>query len=314
MSGYYIAVDGGGSKTAFCVLNADTGDTYMSCAGTSNYKIAEPDLERVNILEGLQGLFREHDILASQVRGMVMGMSGFDSPEDYQHYLSIALETGVAQERIYLCNDSELAFYAGGTPPGLCIIAGTGSVSTGIARDGSKARSGGWGVPVSDEGSGVWIGAQAMQAALRHVDGYGFYQPLFDELRKSLGVARLEELPKALSQINLTGIAEQAKVVMALADDQKDPYALSLVEQAGELVAEIAASVYGKLDFRKEEKVDVVMAGSLFKSQTFQEAYEVAFQRIIAMENIRFLKEIKNPVLGGIVLARKMFAQGTSKR
>jgi Predicted N-acetylglucosamine kinase len=307
MNPYYIAVDGGGSKTAFCALSLETGEMHTSYAGKSNYKISETDLERMNILEGFQTLFSECGILPQQVCGLVMGMSGCDAAEDFAHYWDIALETGIAKERIYLCNDSELAFYAGGTPPGLCAIAGTGSVSTGIARDGVKARTGGWGSPISDEGSGAWIGIQALQAAIRHADGYEPYQELFDVLRESCGAQSFEELPKILSQANITDVADKAKIVMDMADAGKSAYAAKMVEKAATLVSQIAASVYRKLSFAKEAKVDVVMAGSLFKSPFFHQSFEKAFLANIATDNVAFVKEVKNPVLGGIALAEKMF-------
>ena len=313
MSAYYVAVDGGGSKTAFCALSAETGELHTSYTGKSNYKISEADLERKNILEGFRTLFAECGIRPKQVCGLVMGMSGCDAPEDFAHYWDIALETGIAKESIYLCNDSELAFYAGGIPPGLCMIAGTGSVCTGIGRDGSKARSGGWGSPISDEGSGAWIGTRALQAAIRYADGYEPYREVFDALREAFGAASFEELPKILSRANTTDVADKAKIVMDLADAGKSAYAAELVEEAASLVAQIAVSVYDKLGFSKEEKVDVVMAGSLFKSRVFHQSFQKAFLVGIANQNIEFLKEVKNPVLGGIALAERMFP-GMGKR
>lgn len=307
MKKYYIAVDGGGSKTAFCVMDLDVGILPTLYAGTSNYKITETDGGRDTILDGFEALFTRYAIRPQEVRGLVMGMSGCDSPEDFAHYLDIALETGIPRERLYLCNDSELAFYAGGNPPGLCIIAGTGSVSTGIAADGAKARSGGWGSPISDEGSGAWMGTRALAAALRYADGYEPYQDIFDALRAHFQVGSFEELPKRLSQIGIPEIAASAKVVMALADADESPFATALVGQAGEKVAQIAASVYRKLRFEREEQADVVMAGSLFKSSAFHRAFQEAFLNILPRQNVNFLREVKSPVLGGIALARRMF-------
>ena len=307
MGKYYIAVDGGGSKTAFCALSIQAGTIRTTYAGKSNYKTTETDLERTNILEGFQALFAECGFAADRVQGLTMGMSGCDTPEDFAHYWDIALETGIPKERIYLCNDSELAFYAGGTPPGLCMIAGTGSVSTGITKDGRKARSGGWGFPISDEGSGAWIGSHALSAALRYADGYAPFDPLFEELRSALGAQAFEELPHILPQLNVTDIADKARIVMDMADKSTNAFAAELVAKAAGLAAQIAASVYFKLDFAQESCVDVVMAGSLFKSTAYLNAFQKAFCETIQGENVSFLKEVKSPVLGGIALAKQMF-------
>jgi len=50
------------------------------------------------------------------------------------------------------------------------IIVGTGSVGWGIVA-GREHRVGGWGFPVSDEGSGAWIGCEAARLVLWAYDG-----------------------------------------------------------------------------------------------------------------------------------------------
>jgi glucosamine kinase len=50
------------------------------------------------------------------------------------------------------------------------IIAGTGSVGWGLIN-GCDHRVGGWGFPVSDEGSGAWLGCEAVRRALWAHDG-----------------------------------------------------------------------------------------------------------------------------------------------
>ena len=50
------------------------------------------------------------------------------------------------------------------------IIVGTGSVGWGIAG-GREFRVGGWGFPLSDEGSGAWLGYEVLRQVLRAHDG-----------------------------------------------------------------------------------------------------------------------------------------------
>lgn len=50
------------------------------------------------------------------------------------------------------------------------VIVGTGSVGWGVAGA-QEFRVGGWGFPVSDEGSGVWIGCEALRRVLWAHDG-----------------------------------------------------------------------------------------------------------------------------------------------
>ena len=57
-----------------------------------------------------------------------------------------------------------------GVDPGVLLIAGTGSIVIGRDKNGSMFRVGGWGPYFGDEGSGFWIGREAVRAALRSVD------------------------------------------------------------------------------------------------------------------------------------------------
>jgi glucosamine kinase len=59
---------------------------------------------------------------------------------------------------------------AHGGRDGAIVIAGTGSIGLGFV-DGRDLRVGGYGFPISDEGSGAYLGLKAVQLALRAQDG-----------------------------------------------------------------------------------------------------------------------------------------------
>ena len=61
----------------------------------------------------------------------------------------------------------DAAFHGGA---GVLVIAGTGSHVTGRCADGSTVGAGGWGPVLGDEGSGTWIGLEAIRACLRARD------------------------------------------------------------------------------------------------------------------------------------------------
>ncbi len=303
---YDLAVDGGGTKTEFCLRALGTGEMWHFFSGSTNYKIGETDAERGNFLAGVESVFQKMEIGPENIRGMVMGMSGVDSVEDQAHYLDIALSTGIPEDRIYVCNDSELAFYSKGTPPGLCIVAGTGSAATGVGRDQRKARSGGWSNFISDEGSGGWIGNQVLRALLRYSDGYDRYQDIFDRLRELYGAPDFDALRHVLSRFTVQDIAAAAKPIMDWAE-AGDAYSAGIVAEAARLVSQIARSVYRKLDFEQEKTVDVVTAGSLFKSPLFTRSFIREMEAVTPCRNLRFCDEVVSPVLGGIALAPLMF-------
>jgi glucosamine kinase len=70
---------------------------------------------------------------------------------------------------------------AHGNSDGGVIVAGTGAVGWAIV-DGQIYRIGGWGLPISDEGSGAWLGVEALRRALWASDGRRPWTPLLHEL------------------------------------------------------------------------------------------------------------------------------------
>jgi glucosamine kinase len=65
-----------------------------------------------------------------------------------------------------IVTDAEAACVgAHGGRDGAVVIIGTGSIGWGIV-DGQRHRVGGWGLAVSDEGSGAWLGREAVRRAL----------------------------------------------------------------------------------------------------------------------------------------------------
>src|SRR5215510_14416225 len=64
---------------------------------------------------------------------------------------------------------------------GAIVVAGTGSIGVGLIG-GSELRFGGYGFPISDEGSGADIGLQVIRLALRAADARGEGSPLLDEV------------------------------------------------------------------------------------------------------------------------------------
>jgi glucosamine kinase len=70
---------------------------------------------------------------------------------------------------------------AHGESDGGIIIAGTGTVGWAVVR-GQTFRVGGWGLPISDEGSGAWLGGEALRRVLWAFDGRVPWTPLLRAL------------------------------------------------------------------------------------------------------------------------------------
>ncbi|MGW3030680.1 N-acetylglucosamine kinase [Streptomyces sp. NPDC001178] len=104
---------------------------------------------------------------------------------------------GITTGSIGISSDIEAAFAsAPGTPAdGLALVAGTGAVAMRITGRRCTATVDGDGWLLGDDGSGFWIGREAVRAALRMADGRGGATALAETVGRTLGLPE-EVLPR----------------------------------------------------------------------------------------------------------------------
>src|SRR5687768_13611742 len=167
---YVLGIDAGGTKTV-CYL-ADVNGTIIGegRGGGANLQ-AHGELEVEKVLHGvIEEAVGDRAILPI---GVCLGVAGVDRAEDDRIVRAIMRRLGFRAHTLVV-NDALVALVAGtGDDPGVVLIAGTGSIAYGVNTEGYAARSGGWGYVLGDEGSGYWIGRQALTAVVRAADGRG---------------------------------------------------------------------------------------------------------------------------------------------
>ena len=159
----YLGIDGGGSKTAF-VLEDESGRILGRAeTGPSNWLSAGKEEAERNIAAGIRQLPSAPDVVGS-------GFAGAGRPEGVQFFKD-TLSSLIPKAKIFVETDAFISYIGAiGLEPGILLIAGTGSIAIGRRTDGSMIRVGGWGPIFGDEGSGFWIGREAIQAAFRAHD------------------------------------------------------------------------------------------------------------------------------------------------
>src|SRR5260370_21198938 len=94
-------------------------------------------------------------------------MAGASLPEAVR-WAEESIREVIPEATIYAVGDHIIAHRAAfGTSPGVLVISGTGSIAFGRNQGGETARAGGWGPNVSDEGSGFWVGREAVTSPFR---------------------------------------------------------------------------------------------------------------------------------------------------
>ena len=131
---------------------------------------------------------RIHQGVAGRVAVGLTGMPGLlESPAE----LAGHLHRHIATRTVIIASDA-LTTHLGalGGRAGCVVAAGTGVIVLGTDHDSAWHRADGWGHLLGDQGSGSWIGARGLRAALRHGDGReGGSALLHQRLRERFGDA-----------------------------------------------------------------------------------------------------------------------------
>jgi N-acetylglucosamine kinase-like BadF-type ATPase len=170
-----------------------------------------------------------------------------------------------AGARVAVVNDALVALVAGvGDAPGVVVICGTGSIAYGRNRDNAAARAGGWGHVLGDEGSGYWIGRQALRVVTRAADGRGPRTALARRVLDHFGVPRASDLVTRVYEEGAghPALAQLAREVQQ-ARDEGDELATRILEQAAHELVKAARSVVDRLHLA-EETFDFILSGGVF--------------------------------------------------
>jgi len=159
----FLGIDGGGSKTAFVLEDENNKILGRIETGPSNWLSAGKEEAGGNIAAGIRQLNSFPDVVGC-------GFAGAGRPDSIQFFKE-SLSALLPKAQIFVETDAFVSYVGAiGLEPGMLLIAGTGSIAIGRRPDGSMVRVGGWGPIFGDEGSGFWIGREAIQAALRAND------------------------------------------------------------------------------------------------------------------------------------------------
>ncbi|HEV2114064.1 MAG TPA: BadF/BadG/BcrA/BcrD ATPase family protein, partial [Terriglobales bacterium] len=195
-----------------------------------------------------------------------------------------------------------------GTGPGMIMIAGTGSICFGRDSRGETARAGGWGPEISDEGSGTWIGRQAVSRALRAHDA-GQHTALLPALLSSWGVASRDELSQKANSSPPPDFSLLSSQVFEAARSC-DQMASAILDQAGLELAELASVVAHRLWPARQNMQLAFTGGVLLNS----EHVRVALLRELKarLPEAEVLNTELDPVAGAVVMARRAWSRSSA--
>jgi glucosamine kinase len=260
---HVLGIDAGGTKTV-CLLADDEGRVLgEGRAGGANLH-AHGELEVEKVLHAvIEQAIGDRAIVPAAV---CLGVAGADRPDDHRVVSNIVRRLGY-RSRALVVNDAYVALTAGTSgAPGVVLIAGTGSIAYGVNDQGFAARAGGWGYVIGDEGSGYWIGRQALIAVVREADGRGPRTQLTPIVLDHFQLPRVDGLVREVydHQLRREAIAALGPIVDR-ARGEGDLVAAEILRLASEELARAAASVIGRLQMRGAA-FHMLLSGGMFRA------------------------------------------------
>lgn len=294
----FLGVDGGGTKTAFCLVGADgsllaearTASTYYLMSGLG---IVEPLLRT-----GVEEVCRTAGIAPDDVEHGFFGLPSYGEVSGDLPELDAIARRVLGGDRA-TCGNDVVCGWAGslGGVDGINVVAGTGSIAYG-ENAGRSARAGGWGEVFGDEGSGYWVGVRGLGAFSRMADGRAPAGPLQDAVRRALDLGTdLDAVDVVLNRWrgDRARIAALSRAVAGAADAEvaagAPGAALEVLRDAGRELALLVEVEARALGFDPAAPVPVSYSGGMFTNAhvlaSFRDALAASERRL----------DLRDPVL-----------------
>lgn len=303
--GYYIGVDGGGTKTAYALFDEKRRMLEMITGPGTNHEALEASFPEAaqKLWTGLNVLVERAGITINDVSFTLMGLAGVDHP--YQHEILCDLLREKGLKRFEIFNDGFIVVKAGSeTGAAIGYNCGTGTCCNAIDSRGNMLQLAGLAEFTGDTGGGDWIVERTFCLV---------YNELFLQLDNTIitkmvfekyGISNREEFLPLVAKFDSDDADEYACDFIDFffaAVDAGDGPAMKVCELMANRGAQFIAALAKQMDFDGEE-IEVVLSGSMnvkLNSPTYLNML-IARAQELSGRKLRFTKLTKPPVVGCI--------------
>ncbi|MGE7624514.1 N-acetylglucosamine kinase [Viridibacillus sp. NPDC096237] len=300
---YIIGIDGGGTKTQAVIGTSDGEILAVVTGGGSNIKSIPKEKVKVQIGVLLEQLLKKAAIHKAEVNSVFVCTAGGDREEDivcWNKWIQDFFQSYPC--KIQVKNDAVAALVSGTFQvDGLVLVAGTGSIAYLMQDNGRKIhRAGGWGYLFGDEGSGYYMGIQA----LRYISQLYDLQEGLDEFAvEVLNYLQLKNPVEIITKIYEQDqprliVASIAMPILELAERGND-VACRIVFNAINQLIRLLSVLYSREESAKT--LPIVVCGGLFENEYFFQQFEQTLS-LASSDNV-LIKPSVSPVVGAFILA-----------
>lgn len=281
----YIAIDGGGTKTEYLLLDEAFRPVDRFIGGGSNHERLADGFEGVQreFAASTSALLARNGLVSADVRDVVAGLSGADNSAQVKRLEDVLYRTGFA--RVMVCNDGYLPVMADCTgAKGIAYNCGTGVCCTAIDSRGHMIKLGGLDEWSDDAGGGAWLLTQIFRSVYDDAALGLRATAMTAAYAEILGIAPDElqgMLDESLSRVKEDGDIQKKLIASFFAAyDQGDAATAEIGARMIVRAADYIGAAYRRSAFGNEP-VQIVLAGSILlkaASETYLSAFEAAVE------------------------------------
>lgn len=263
----YIAIDGGGTKTEYLLLDEQFQVVKRHLGGCVNHDFLQDgwDGTRKELWSGITALLDGQESRVTEIKDLTAGLSGIDICLDQQCIDQCMAELGL--RKFSVCNDGFLSVMAE-CPEGWGIAynCGTGVCCVAIDEKNTQVKTAGLDEWSGDAGGGNWIVMQVYRQVYRDL----FYRrettAFAEAYQRELGVGTETDFVDFLSQVKQSAkYPELQKQIIRLFFEQfqaGDEEALRIGEKMLRCAVDNVEAVMERLEFL-EPKIPLILTGSI---------------------------------------------------
>jgi len=263
----YLGIDGGGSKTAFLLVD-DNGRVLAShTEGSAYYLETGWDGMHSMLARGIQETLQQAALPSPKLDFAFLGLPAYGEDSRLLSALDAAASPTLPVTR-YRCGNDAVCGWAGALAcqDGINLVAGTGSIAYG-EFNGRTARAGGWGELFSDEGSAYWIAREGLNLFSRMSDGRMARGALYDIVRGHFGLQSDLDLCAAIYDKSQRSHLAALSPLIARAATAGDVQAADLFLRAADQLLQIIDAVHRQLAIPAQTTVPVSYSGGMFQQR-----------------------------------------------
>ncbi|MBM2846837.1 MAG: putative N-acetylglucosamine kinase [Bacteroidetes bacterium] len=305
-----LGVDGGGTKTAGLIADLSGNILARREVGASNPNVVGFEAAAKNLHQLITKCCDDLRCQPNELQSIVLALAGAGKETNRKKIkdsLARLFENETSKALpITVETDSRAALEgAFGGGPGVVIIAGTGSIVTGKTERREVITVGGWGRILGDEGSGYYIGREALRLVTLVLDGRGGSTKLKELFARKLNWQTRDDLITAVYQDKFE-LSKLAPLVMEAASDH-DLVSQRLLQQAASHLADQARVIVMKMGILR--KVGLVMCGGLIDHETvYGNTLHLKIMKMLPQVDVR--PPMHSPAHGAVLMAIERSKKG----